>query len=237
MERLAKATPSKSMQIESRDIIQGDLRLDASFYASDAAAARKVLEKSGYELRPLSGLVAEGGLFNLTRFRRIWVEGPDLGFPYITASEILLFKQQRVRYISKKKTENPEKFFVKEGWLLVTCSGTVGIPLYVTATLTKFFQSHDLIRIIAKDPNDAGYLYAYLASSIAKPLVTKDQYGGVVDHIEPAHIATLPVPMLEPSTRRRIGDKIVEAWRLREEANRLETEAISELEDAVKKGR
>lgn len=224
------------MQVESDDIANDDLRLDASFYASDAATARRVLEKSGYALRPLSSFVADKGLFNLARFRRVWVAGPELGFPYITASDILLFKQQRVRYISKKKTENPEKFFVKDGWLLVTCSGTVGIPVYVTETLTKFFQSHDLIRVITKEAEDAGYLYAYLASSIAKPLVTKDQYGGVVDHIEPKHMATLPVPMLDPSVRKRISEKVVKAWKMREDANKLEGEAVAELESSVKAG-
>jgi type I restriction enzyme S subunit len=203
------------------------LRLDASYYASEAYEAERILAESGYPLEPLSNLAEE--IFNLPRFRRDWVDDPKYGYPYLSPSELLYFKILRTRFISNR-TKNASKFFVKEGWILLTCSGIVGIPIYVTKPLEKCFLSHDLIRIVPKKRIYPGYLYAYLSTSIAKALILRQEYGMTVTHIEPEHIESLPIPRLPDELEREIHEKIVEAWRLRVKANELEEEAISELE-------
>lgn len=42
----------------------------------------------------------------------------------------------------------------------------------------------------------SGYLYAYLSSRFGVPLVVSGTYGAIIQHIEPHHIADLPVPRL-----------------------------------------
>jgi type I restriction enzyme S subunit len=56
-----------------------------------------------------------------------------------------------------------------------------------------------------------------------------------VMHIEPEHVKPLPVPRLPHEMERRIHDKIVMAWQKRAEANKLEEEAIQELESLLTK--
>jgi type I restriction enzyme S subunit len=41
-----------------------------------------------------------------------------------------------------------------------------------------------------------GYLYAYLSSRFGVPIVVSGTYGAIIQHIEPHHIANLPVPRL-----------------------------------------
>ena len=210
------------------------LRLDASYYAVAARRAEDILRECGCPLKRLGDVVED--VFNLGRFRRIWVDDPEHGWPYLSPTELLYFKQLRKRFISKK-TRNAEKFFVKEGWIVLTCSGTVGRPVYVTKPLTEFFLTHDLIRIVPREPNRGGvlpgYLYAYLSSDVGKALVTRHEYGMTVPHVEPHHVREVPVPILPIELQESIHTKIVEAWRLRTRANELEDEAIRELEKAI----
>jgi hypothetical protein len=63
----------------------------------------------------------------------------------------------------------------------------------------------------------SGYLYAFLSSKYGVPLVTSGTYGAIIQHIEPQHIADLPVP--------RLGDEIEQGAHLRiEDAAALRAE-------------
>jgi hypothetical protein len=140
------------------------------------------------------------------------------------------FKVFRERFLSKKLTENAPDYFVKENWLLITASGTIGIPILATKEKESYFVSHDLIRFVPRGDTPVGYLYAWLASRLAKPLMTRQEYGGIIKHLEPHQIESLPVPLLPDEEIREIDTTIRRAWALREEANRLEEKALAALE-------
>ena len=57
--------------------------------------------------------------------------------------------------------------------------------------------SEDVLRVVP-DPDRIlpGYLYAFLSSKFGKSLVVGGTYGAIIPHIEPHHIASLPVPRL-----------------------------------------
>ena len=57
--------------------------------------------------------------------------------------------------------------------------------------------SEDVLRVVP-DPDRIlpGYLYAFLSSKFGVPLVVGGTYGAIIQHIEPHHIANLPVPRL-----------------------------------------
>ena len=222
--------------ISSKELQKGDRRLDASNYARESFRLRLILDSSAFPMHPITSFT-EGGVpenvFNLGRFKRVWAEDSETGYPYLSASEILLRKPMRTRFVSKKKTENAERFFAKEGWILMTCSGTVGQPMIVTGKWTDYFYTHDLIRILPKE-SEAGYLYAYLCSKFAQAFLTGDQYGGTVKHLEPHHVLqSIRVPALPEDARIRIHQMIMQAYDLREQANQLEDHAVKELERII----
>ena len=95
--------------------------------------------------------------------------------------------------------------------------------------LEQFFLSHDLVRVVPNASLRSGYLYAYLASWIGQALLTKDQYGSAIKHLEAHHVDNIPVPLLSSADMDEIADKIERAYGLRDEANMLLDEADSAL--------
>ena len=74
----------------------------------------------------------------------------------------------------------------------------------VSSQLTGWFLSDDLVRIVPSSglirPE---YLYAYLASWIGQALLKRDQYGSNIKHLEPHHVAAVPVPLLADADMER----------------------------------
>jgi type I restriction enzyme, S subunit len=224
--------PSEELETSSVDLREIDkraLRLDAIHYAPSYRRAVQAIKRSGIKTVPL-GDYADRPLFTRGRFKRIYVRDAAHGHPYLAPYELLNFKPFRERYLSRKLTEDAADYFVKSGWLLLTSSGTIGIPVIATKEKERYFLSHDLIRLVPKEDTPTGYLYAWLASRLAKSLFMRQEYGGIIKHIEAHHVQSLPVPQASSSVQTSVDSKIRKAWELREEANRLEREAISELD-------
>jgi type I restriction enzyme S subunit len=210
----------RPFSVRAHWLTEDDCRLDASFYADEVVAARRVIEDSGFEIKMLGDISVTKEIFNLSRFKRIYTNDPTKGYPYLSASEVLMFRPQSDCWIAcDKAPKQAERYFAKEGWLLVTCSGAVGRCVLVTKRLERFFITHDLLRVIPSLP--AGYLYAYLSSWIGQALMVKEQYGMTVTHLEPQHLARLPVPLLPDDEQQAIHEQIMQAYRLRDEANDL----------------
>ena len=222
----------ETSSVDLRELDKTSLRLDAIHYAPSYRRTAEILNKSRVKTVPLGDYAARP-LFTLGRFKRVYVRDADHGYPYLAPYELLNFKPFRERYLSKKLTEKAEGYFVKDGWLLLTSSGTIGVPVIATKEKEGYFLSHDLIRLVPKDDTPTGFLYAWLASKIAKPLFARQEYGGIIKHIEAHHVQNLPVPQLPSPTTRSIDAKVRRAWALREEANRLEEAAITELERSL----
>jgi len=212
-----------------RWVFKGELRLDASFYTEEVFKAYKVLEECGFPSVKLGELCEPDGIFNPPPLRRHFTYTTDVGTPYLAPSETLKLKPKE-KYIYAQRVEGIEDWYVKEGWVLLTQSGIPGITVFVSGRLKDFVISQNMIRIVPKTGVLPGFLYAYLSTRIGNTLVTKDQFGITVDHIRPHHVAAIPVPLVPDDIRRKIHEKIVRAWNLRDQADEIENEAIQELE-------
>jgi type I restriction enzyme S subunit len=82
--------------------------------------------------------------------------------------------------------------------------------------------SPNVIRVVPNKEgfNIIGYLYAYLNTWIGQAFLTRDQYGATVKHIEPHHVANIPIPRIS-DLEEEVNQKILEAHKLREEAQEL----------------
>lgn len=52
---------------------------------------------------------------------------------------------------------------------------------------------------------------------IGQAFLTKTNYGGPIKHIEPHHVANIPIPLLDEAIIKEINSKILEAHKMREE--------------------
>ncbi len=209
------------------DVISRGKRLEASVYDLEAKQARQLIKSGKYPLTTIGG---ENGLtssYTGARFKRIWVEKSDL--PIYQPSTIVDIKPIPDGYISHLTKTNIEALRVKRGQVLMTCSGTIGKVSYVSETLDNKIFSHDLLRIDCKDTVDQGYIYTYLKSKIGNKILLTNSYGAVITHIEPEHLATVPIPNASQGIKKKIHDLIVQSYELRDESNSLIDEAMALL--------
>jgi len=208
---------------------EGQLRLDAGYYAESAAAALRVVTDCGQETADLSTLVSQLSYPN--RFKRVYAKSHVEGVAFLTASEMLQFRPSSKEYLARKSNA-VEICSVTQGTLIVTRSGTVGRCTIASKRLSRFAISDDAIRIRAEKV-PVGYLYAFLSSWIGQALIVKDQYGSAIKHLEPHHLAKVPVPLLPEIEQEAIHAAIEKAFALRDEANDLLDEADQMLHQEV----
>ncbi|MEG2378547.1 MAG: restriction endonuclease subunit S, partial [Clostridia bacterium] len=92
-------------------------------------------------------------------------------YPIYQPSSIMDIKPQPDGYLSSKTHTDIEALRVKRGQILISCSGTIGKVSLVSKTLDNQIFSHDLIRMNVLDARYAGYVYAFLRSSIGNTLL------------------------------------------------------------------
>lgn len=235
------------------DLYAGDCRLDASYHASAGVKALQSLRRwagaptppsvqrsatresnvsyGSRRLDRLDEVCKPDGIFIPSRFKRIFVDDPAHGAPYLTGGSIMQTEPlSGVKLLSYKYTANLAELALRERMILVTCSGTIGNSVYVNANFHEAVGSPDLLRIeadAAKIP--PGYLYTFLSSLVGKALIEQKTYGAVVPHIEAHHVVDLPIPRVDAAIEARIHALVERAAALRVEANILINQARMEL--------
>lgn len=221
-----KAVPSKWLENNGR-------RLDCGPYMSGAIEAKELLKK--HRTEPLSDLTAgyNGGIFNGPRFPRIYVENRAHGVPFLGSTDILHADLSFLSLLSKKQVDANPALILDEGWSLITCSGTIGRMAYARSDMKGMAGSQHFMRVAPDSENiDPGYLYAYLSSRFGLPIVVSGTYGAIIQHIEPNHIADLPVPRLG-QIEKQVHDLVQEAANLRTKASEAVDDAMRALQQAA----
>ena len=197
-----------------------DKRLDASHYDQDTALAIEELKATGYTLKPLSAMAS---LTLPSQFVRIWAKEKAYGYPYVNATDLMSLMgigslSEEPRYLSRETDVDMEALIIREGWLLVSCSGTIGRVFYVPERLDGWVGTHDLIRVIPNKGVPAGFLHTYLASPVAQKQILGHTHGGQIDHITDAQIGTTLVPELPDDIVKSTHEKTMSALKMREQA-------------------
>lgn len=209
------------------EVISRGKRLEASVYDIEAKQAREIIKTGRYPLTTIGGANGLASSYTGARFKRIWVEKSDI--PIYQPSSIVDIDPTPDGYISHLTKTNIEALRVKKGQILMTCSGTIGKVSWVSETLNNKIFSHDLLRIDCKNKIDQGYIYTYLKSKTGNKILLTNRYGAVITHIEPEHLATVPIPDAPQKVKEKIHNLIVDSYKLRDESNSLIHEATNLL--------
>ena len=195
-------------------------RLDASYHLSDGRMAKVQAEKCPMGTKSLGEVTLK--IFNGPRFKRFYVEDAQLGIPFMGSSDMLKSDFSALKFISKKLSRNVADLWVEKSWTLISCSGTIGNTVYTNDDFDGKTASQHIMRVVANRKEILpGYLHAFLSSKYGYALLTQGTYGAVIQHIEPHHIAGLPIPILPDDEQRAIHEAVETAARLRVEANGL----------------
>ena len=221
--------PLKWAMVPVQDVIKNDCRLEASVYSIEGKQSRNILDQCKW---PISRLCGDTGLavsYHRPRFKRVYVE--KSAFPIYQPAQVNELYPKPFAYISHLTQTNIDALKVKKEQVLLTCSGTIGNCTYVRNTLHDLIFSHDLIRIQPKAYS--GFIYAFLKSKIGRTIINTNNYGAVVEHIEPEHLNHVPIPNPPPILKQTIHNLIEKSFKLRDESNDLMDEAQMLLQKAL----
>jgi restriction endonuclease S subunit len=116
------------------------------------------------------------------RFTRKYVDEESGGVPFLGGANILHFSVNTRKFLSKDDP-NLEELIVREGWLLITRSGSTGIVSSVPKAWDGVAISEHVIRVVPdkSKPVSAEYLEAYLRSDLGQNLIAAGVFGSVID--------------------------------------------------------
>ena len=221
IENPVSPTPLQYTSVSLSEVQYNKLRLEASAFNMNAKAAKSKVEHCLYGYVHLwgdDGLVKEA--FVRTRFKRIYVEKAD-GMPFYQPSSITEIFPKPVKYISERTNVDIEALRVKKGMLLMTVSGTIGKCSIVSNSLENKVFSHDLLRLTGKNEHDTGYIYAFFSTAVGQQILQTNNYGAVIQHIEPEHLKNIIIPDAPESIKQNIHELIITSYNLRDQSNDL----------------
>ncbi|MCB2009553.1 MAG: hypothetical protein KDF64_02915 [Geminicoccaceae bacterium] len=118
---------------------------------------------------------------------------PEFGTPFLAATQVYDVRPVPRKWLSLNRTSDYVERFVKEGTILLTCSGSVGRATLAHSTIDKILVSHDLLRIEPYEQDWWGWVYAYLRAPTVREMMKAAQYGHIIKHLETHHIDELPI--------------------------------------------
>ena len=226
-----KLVPSGWLEREGR-------RLDCGPYLSGAMEAKVLLERLPVPRADLCSLTHghEGGVYNGPQFARNYVSDPAHGVPFLSSSTMLHADFTHADLLKKSDATSPRlaHLRIEEGTTLVSCSGTIGRMAYAHPEMSGMWSSQHAIKIVP-DPARVrpGYLYAFLNGRFGLPLVTGGTFGAIVQHIEPQHVARVPVPLAPDDVQEEAHRLVTEAAAMRTAASAKLRAVIREIEEAA----
>lgn len=215
-----------SSLINIKNVIKDEShRLNALVYV-DEHDDQSLLE--GVELKELVS-----NIFYPGRFKRNYVGSEKNSVPFLGGSNITEHIVSTKKYISKNDPHY-NQLVVREGWILITRSGTTGIVSVVPRDWDGYAISEHVIRIVPdENKEDADFLYAFLQSENAKKQLSKQVFGSVIDEISPEAVGKLLVPKVAKKTKQKISENIKRFRMLTDESIFSYRTALSLLEPTV----
>lgn len=208
-------------------------RLEASFHNPVALATEKQLAELSVEVTTVGDARVTKEVRAITRFRkRTYVEKG--GIPLLSSKQIFQVDPVDVKKLAKgAHTKDLPEIQLQENMIAITCSGTIGRVQIIPKYMANWTANQHTNRLLASDDINVGYLYAWLASDYGYSLITRHAYGSVILEFDRFMLASLPIPLPEAAIRNEIGNLVLKANQLRDEAWRKEQDAITKLENLI----
>lgn len=210
-------------------------RLDGSYYVPIVDVIEQHIARTAGEIVKVGDRRISQSVILPGRFKRIYVEEGN-GVVFFGGKQLHELDPSNKKYLSlNQHAERIKKeLTLSENMTLITCSGTIAKVTITPKHWEGWTANQHIIRVVPTNDEIAGYLYAWLSSDYAYPLVTRYIYGAVVDEINDDQVSELVVPLLrDKNVQQKINDTVLEANRKRTEAYNLEQQALRVLDEKV----
>ena len=182
------------------------MRLDAGHYNLETIDAHRQLEASGLAMKRLADVTER--IFIPPRFKRVYVDR-DHGIPFLQGTHLPQFRPTDIKYLSRSAHKKIDRWIIQEGWVLVTCSGTIGRTAIALHQWDGWAASQHILRIVPQTDGlcPSGYIYAWLSSPLGQAQFNS-VYGAVVDEITAEHVENILIPVPETKEQQDIVDTV-----------------------------
>lgn len=208
-------------------------RFDASYHDRAVFGAELKLKRIGVEITSLNDRRVTREIRPITKFRkRVYVQSG--GIPMLSSKQLMQIDPVDVKRLAKgAHTKDLPEIALKHNMVTVSCSGTIGRVQIAPAYMEGWTANQHATRILAADGMNPGFLYAWLASDYGQKLTKRFSYGSVILEIDKEMIGAIPIPLPPAKVRDKIGDLVLQANDLRDQAWTLERQAIEQCESAI----
>ena len=219
-----------------KSVLSGRRRLDAARHNPGAAAIHRFLAThgQGFSTLPEAGY----DVWVPGRYKRIPVED---GVIYRDSADLLEVNPDLPKRYADCKFGDRFRGRVKDGWILVACSGQVygiiGTAILATQALNDQVVSNHVLRAAPKKGSvPAGYIDTALAHPLfGRPIVKALAFGSSVPEIDGDDLAELQIVRLKPGEESAIADLAEESAKVRAAADFLEREITVDAERVITK--
>lgn len=175
-------------------------RMDADSFLSGKTEALLALKRFNTEQLPSLCIGGIEGIYRGPQHRRWWVTDPATGVPFLSSSDMLMADISRLPYQRSEhvKSSRLACLAIKPHSTLISASGTIGRVVFARPDMDGMWSSEDIMKVLPDDRRiPPGYLFAFLAGEkFGQPLIKGGTHGSMIQHIEPQHLADIPVPRL-----------------------------------------
>lgn len=212
-----------------------DNRFDASYHVPVVRAIEQHLQKNAQEVTRIGDNRISHSVILPGRFKRVYVD-EDSGVVFFGGKQIYELDPSNKKYLSLVHHGGRirDQLTLREKMTLITSSGTIGKVTIVPKHWEGWTANQHIIRVVPANDQVAGYLYAWLSSDYAYPLITRFTYGAVVDEIDNKQVSQISIPLFKNTdTQEEINNKALTANKKRAKAYQLEQKALQVLNDKV----
>ena len=222
---------TESYALDSSELLTktNELRLDAAHYNPQLINTIRRWRNQNRHLERLADITTK--VFIPPRFKRVYVDSAH-GVPFLSGSNIMQFQPADLKYLSRTDPKL-ESCLVKEGWILVTRSGTIGRTIMCPEEWDGWAASEHILRVVPNEEHcPAGFLCAFLSSTIGQAQITANIYGAVVDELTEAQLGDILIPMPRTANERaqvnHIDASIKDATKLKSQALAIMQKTVSD---------
>ena len=153
-----------------------DLRLDAGYYNAETIQAHRAMAGSGLTMKRLGDVVYR--TFIPPRFKRVYVDEAH-GVPFLQGTHIPQFRPTDLKYLSRSAHKNLARWLIEAGWVLVTCSGTIGRVGIALNAWNDWAASQHILRIVPRLDAQCppGYIYGLAEFALRPGPIQRDVWG------------------------------------------------------------
>lgn len=203
-------------------------RFDSAFHSEPTETDKRALMAAGgVRLGDVANILKPGG-----RHKMVYV-GAGHGQPFLSGRQILQCDLVAAKYLAQQSAQAAGGFALSEHSVIFQSDGRaeegLGYPAYVTSERDGWLASGHVGRAVPRAADDAGWIWASMASDAVRSQVVALSCGSVVDALYPGDLGSVVLPPRDAVD----SGGVREAWRQMAEGSRLLVEASDMIDEAL----